>query len=187
MTTKKSLLIGTLIICLLLAIYSGVIYSMLREADADVLVALALGPHPIQRIVAKRELRRQIRVGESNGVDALSRSLSLSTQEYFDEETAIELARELLDIGVDVDEKGKSGLTPLHSAIISIEPSSVAFLLEHCADPGVLLTSGQVYAGSPMNALELASLMASEYTHLDYSSVLEVLEHSERNSNCSNQ
>jgi len=187
MTKRKSLLIGTLFFCLLFAIYFGSVYTMLRGADADVLVPLALGPGPIQQFVAKRDLWRQIRAGESNGVDALSRSLSLSTQEHFDEEAAIELARELLDVGADINGKGKHDFTPLHSAIILVQPNSVAFLLEHCADPGVPLTSGRVYSGSPMNALELAYLMESEYTHLDYSSVVEVLEQSEQTSNCTSQ
>ncbi len=58
---------------------------------------------------------------------------------------------------------------------------------EHCADAGMPLTFGPNYSGPAMNALELAYLMEREFPHLDYSSVIEVLEHSDRSLHCTTQ
>jgi len=137
--------------------------------------------------LARNELLRQISASESNGVEALSISLSLSSEDYIDAERAIELARKLLDIGVDVNGRTAMGFTPLHRAINLVELDSVAFLLENCADPGVPMSLGPNDEGSRLNALEMAFLMEREYPHMGYSGVIEVLQRSDLGSGCNFQ
>ena len=170
----------------LFVLLHGAMYYELRKGNALTLVPLSLTYKfgPFHRFMARQELWRQIRAGDTSGAGALSMALTLSTSEYFDSEQALELAEELIDYGVDVNSKNGYGSTPLQWAINLVEPTSVEFLLEHCADPGVVLTFSPDGAGTKTNALEIAFLMEKEYPDRDYASVIAVLEPKDLGRDC---
>ncbi len=185
---KKTHWILSLVLSLLFLTYLGWLYSRLRAMDEMVLVPLSLSSKygPVQSFMARQELWRKIRAGESNGADALSISLALSVSGYFDTDDAIGLADELLAEGIDIDGKTSFGFTPLHRAISANEPESVVFLLVHCADPGVPTSFGPD-GTEHMNALEIAFLVEKEYPEKDFSRVIEALESWELASRCTDR
>lgn len=184
---KKRHRLLALVLGLIFVIYLGYVYSLIRAADEHVLVVVALGAEPVQRIAAKHELLRRVRASESTGVEALSTSLSLSSSDTINADTAISLANELLELGVDINGRTDMGSTPLHMAINLKQPDVVTFLLENCADPGVPMSFGPKEEASHMNALEMAYLMEREFPDMNYSGVIEVLERSDLGLGCGTQ
>jgi hypothetical protein len=173
-----------IVFCLLIVLYLGYVYSLIRSTPDVLLAAVSLGGEPVQRFVAKRELLRRVRTSESSGIDALSTSIGMYGRGYIDSDATLELATELIENGVDVNGQTATGFTPLHTAINLMQPDSVAFLLENCADPGVPISFGPDSEVTYMNALEMAYFMEREFPDKDYSGVIEVLERSNIGTKC---
>jgi hypothetical protein len=185
-TEKKPSRIVFVALGAIFVLYLGAMYSYLRQADSMTLVPLSLTYENglVHRFIARQELWRQIRLDEASGSGALSMALTLSASEYYDSEQAIELAEEILSSGVDADSKNEFGFTPLHSAVNLGEPTSVEFLLKHCANPGVPWITGPDGTDKGINALELAYLIEKERPEKAQSGVIDVLERDDLGLNC---
>ncbi len=181
---KKTPRLIFLVLVAIFAVYIGYVYSLVRSAPEEILIPVSLGAEPIQRSIARHELFRRIYGSESDGVDALYVTISLVGEDDFDMALATKLAEDLLEAGVDINGTTAMGFPLLHQAINMINPRAVTFLLENCADPGALLSMGPDEDATQMSALELAYLMEREFPHLEYSSVVEVLERADLGSDC---
>lgn len=106
-----------------------------RDADLDneLLKELASKPPSEERI---RELVRQgadvnsVKGGDSVLTDAVTMLLDGLDQEY---------VRLLIELGADVRWQSDEGNCALYEACLSHDPKTVAFILEHGADPNVVL------------------------------------------------
>ena len=176
-----------LVLGVLFAVYLGHVYWVVRDAPEELLLVVSLGNEPMQRFIARQELFSRIRTAETNGVDALSMSLSLTSENHIDAASATRLAKDLLEAGVDINGRTATGFPPLHRAINMVEPDAVAFLLENCADPGVAMPLGPSDDAIQMNAIEMAYFMEREFPHMDYSRVVAVLERSDVGLQCENR
>ena len=160
----------------------GWAYSELNRADDNTLIVLSLRDNPVG-YMAEHVLRRKILSGALNGSDALFLALSLAYSEHFDSETAYSKADEILSYGVDIDAEKTDGDAPLITAIVLNWPEIVVYLLEHCADSGVMHRLGP----DPIHhksAIELARHWNIEYPERDYSRVVDALENQELTERC---
>ena len=70
-----------------------------------------------------------------------------------------EILRFLIQRGEPIDAYGYEGFTALQSAILANEPELVSFLLEHGADPNLVITRSES-AANGMNSFEFLELLS---------------------------
>ena len=180
-------------------------YLDMRATSGDISAITALSGRfsAVEQHLARYELRRRIRTGEEDGIDALLTALKAADTDHVAAEDglalakaaeikhvaaedAIALADELLALGVNVNATGRPRGTALHGAILLNSPLAVIYLLEHCADPGLTMSFGRNENATEINAIELAYSMESMMDRIDYSAVIAALENQQTPAECLN-
>ena len=160
-------------------------YAWLRDQSDFTLVirSLADTSDPVVGYFAKAEIGRRVQSGETDGTDALFLTLQFAYSDQGYSKEALNLADELLALGIDLNSSSPYGGTMLHRAVLTNQPEIVAYLLERCADPSVSLT-GEGMLSQQRNALEYAYYVARTIEDTDYTRVIETLENPYLTENC---
>ena len=160
-------------------------YATLRSTDSVLLIPLSLSYKygPIHRFMAERELERRIRREEANSADILFFTASVAHSDDFYRDRGLDAFQRLMDTGIDINGQTSFGHPALHHAVIVNDAQVAAYLLKHCADPGVVTTFSH-QEPAQLNALELAFFLEKRFPETDYANVIGVLEDWDIASNC---
>lgn len=173
---RKFLQLGTV---LLVTLTGYLTVGLTMRADISYVVAYALSDETRQpfRFVAWQYLSVTDRV--LNDVDGGAKPLITYVLNYhsfnqYRPSRSLEMARVLVDRGVDVNERSSAGHTPLHNAILANEPEVVSFLVLNGASreltsPTKIKSSGEVTNLAPLHYAEylnVHSLKPGEWSQI---------------------